>query len=170
MSMLPAPVDAAACDLRRCAVTGATALVSLTGTSAVAFFVSSSNHPCRYCSRHPKTWFVFTSCARAMRDTDAPGFSVSSTICRRSAFVRNRLPPRISMTAGPPGHGECRQTISAARRPRADAYVEVPRNREGLTEICRRIAIKGRAKSQSARVLDQIYYLTAGNIARSRVR
>ena len=60
---------------------------------------STSSRPWRYWLRHLKTWLVLTSCARATSDTDAPGLSVSSTICRRSSFDRNRrVRPSFNVT------------------------------------------------------------------------
>src|SRR5574342_174970 len=73
-----------------------------TGTSDEDALLSNlSNHPSRYCRRQWKTWFVLISCARATNETDAPGFSVSSTICRLSSFDRNRR-FRISIPDIPP--------------------------------------------------------------------
>src|SRR5665213_717642 len=57
-----------------------------TGTSAAPVPIT----PRRHCCRHEKSWLVLTSCRRATTDTDAPGTSVSATICRFCAFVHCR--------------------------------------------------------------------------------
>src|SRR5215472_14837571 len=49
------------------------------------------SRPSRYSFRQWNNWLAFTSCRRATLDTEAPGTSVSSTIARRSAFVRHRF-------------------------------------------------------------------------------
>jgi hypothetical protein len=73
-----------------------------TGTSVLGVLEGGviSSRPSRYCLRHLNTWFVFTSWARATIETDAPGFNVSSTICRRSCFDQDRLfAPSFNVTA-----------------------------------------------------------------------
>src|SRR5262249_23362389 len=61
-----------------------------TGSSVLEVFGTVSSRPSRYSLRHLNTWFALTSCARATSETDAPGFNVSSTICRRFCFDHDR--------------------------------------------------------------------------------
>ena len=49
------------------------------------------SRPSRYSFRQRNTWLAFTSCRRATLETETPGSSVSSTIARRSVFVRHRF-------------------------------------------------------------------------------